>query len=107
METENVVLGGFTEEENPKLKKAKEKDKERVRKDQEDLLALLNSRPGRNYLRKLIAKSGVFLVSADNSGSWTYFKEGKRSIGLEIFNEIMEVSPEAFILMQKEEKEEN
>ena len=61
---------------------------------------LLNER-GRRILFRLIEDTRSFEVSfTGNSGS--YFNDGRKSVGLELFHEVMGISPESFTLMWNE-----
>jgi hypothetical protein len=86
--------------------KMDKKDKSRQNIEKDDLVFLLSHRQGRRYLWRLMAKCGVYQISAVTSGSTTYYNEGRREIGLNILNEIMEFDPESYLLMIKENKEE-
>lgn len=94
------------EDENPKLKKAKEKDNDYVRRQIEDLRNVLSTPSGRRILWWIIHTSGVHKRSAAPSGSDTYFNEGLRLMGTMIYNLIWEHFPEQYLLMSNEAKEE-
>jgi len=70
--------------------------------DQEGLRFLLENPHGRRILWKVISMCGVYKRSADNSGSWTYFNEGARSVGLNLIAEICEANPEGYIKLQQD-----
>lgn len=44
-------------------------------------------------------------ISADASGSWTYFREGERNVALKMKSDIIEADPQSYLLMMKEQKE--
>lgn len=69
--------------------------------DQEALRFLIDNAHGRRILWKVISMCGVYTRSADNSGSWTYFKEGSRAIGLNLIAEIIDADPEGYIKLQQ------
>ena len=69
--------------------------------DKEAYRFLIENPHGRRILWKMISQCGVYTRSADNSGSWTYFKEGQRSIGLNLIAEICEADSEGYIKLQK------
>lgn len=70
--------------------------------DKECYRNLLASPHGRRILWKMISSCGVYTRSADNSGSWTYFKEGQRSIGLNIIAELIDADPQGYIKLQQD-----
>lgn len=79
---------------------------QRVREREiEDVRFILNDKRGRRFLWRQLEECGVFRSSANNSGSWTYFNEGQRNIGLKLLTEITDASPDAYLLMLKENKE--
>jgi hypothetical protein len=69
--------------------------------DNEAYRFLLDNPHGRRILWKLISSCGVYSRDADNSGSWTYFKDGARSVGLNLIADICESDPEGYIKLQK------
>lgn len=79
----------------------KRKTKAQLKKEQEveELKQVLSTKAGMNVIWRILAKTGPFEGSFTGN-STTFFKEGRRSIGLEIITEINEASPRAFALMQ-------
>lgn len=47
-----------------------------------DLQWLMGSKRGRRVVRRLLAKTGLYRTSFNNSGSVTAFNEGQRNVGL-------------------------
>lgn len=77
----------------------------RLKEDQlNELRAVLKTREGRKLLWRYLGICGVYEQSFNGNGSWTFFNEGRRSVGLMILAEITKASPEAFLEMMKEEK---
>lgn len=72
----------------------------------DDIRFLLSTEQGRRFYWRYLSVCGIYQQSADNSGSWTYFKEGQRSIGLILMNDLMEADTEAYVKMIKESKKE-
>lgn len=67
----------------------------------EDIEWMLQSERGRRILFDLVEGTRSFEVSfTGNSGS--YFNDGRKSVGLEYFHEIMGISPDSFTLMWNE-----
>jgi hypothetical protein len=90
------------------IKKMSSNEKLKINQDEADLKSVLSTLQGRRYIFKILSMSGIYKLSADNSGSWTYFNEGKRAVGLNLLSDIMAVSPEVYpqmLLENKKEKE--
>ena len=68
-----------------------------------DIRFILKSCEGRRFLWKVMAAAGVFRTSfRGGSSDQTAFNEGKRSIGLDILNSLIEANPKSFTQMQEE-----
>lgn len=92
-----------------KTQEAKSKERRQTRQDLEDMKYVLSSAQGRRCLWHLLkfcglADSGVFKLSAHNSGSWSYYNEGQRSVGNATVEAIMEADQEAWFKMVRENK---
>lgn len=74
-----------------KLTRAQERRAERLR-----LAAgnLLNTPDGRVFLFRMIETTGVF-ASSFTGNSTTFFNEGRRSVGLELYRLLMTADPQA------------
>lgn len=93
---------------NAASKEQIEKDKrreevERVKKHNA-INYVLSKVEGRKFYWDLMCDCGIFTVSAHNSGSWTYFNEGKRSVGLKLLKELNDFDPKVYALMVEENK---
>lgn len=88
------------------IQKMSKKEKLNVDQSKADLKEVLSTVSGRRYIWKILSATGVYKLSANNSGSWTYFNEGQRSIGLNIISDIMDVDPDMYPKMQLENKKE-
>jgi len=86
------------------IKNRKEKDSRKREKYLDSLKSLLNDVNGRRFIWEQLDRCGVYQSSADNSGSWTYFNEGKRSIGLILLADIMETDDEKYLVMMREQR---
>jgi hypothetical protein len=86
------------------VRKAAQKEQSRRDKELNDLRFILNDVQGRRFLWRYLGECGVFRSSFTGS-SETFFREGERNVGLKLINDIHEASPEAYILMIKENKE--
>lgn len=87
------------------IKVKREKELRGREKFMDALKSLLSSSQGRCFVWDILSRSGVYTQSAEASGSWTYFNEGKRSIGLQLLSEIMEADDEKYLVMIRENKE--
>ncbi len=78
-------------------KLAEKLEKQRKR----DMEFMLQHPQTRRILFGLIEGTRSFEVSfTGNSGS--YFNDGRKSVGLELFHEVMQISPDSFTLMWNE-----
>lgn len=68
---------------------------------QNDIRAALNDAAMRRVLMRLVQQTGVFERSFTGN-SETFYREGRRSVGLEIIEMIEQVEPDAFIALQIE-----
>lgn len=84
--------------------KKKEEEIVRLRRQRElnDIRTVVASAEGRRLLWKIIAESGVFRKSYRGENNATNFNEGRRSVGNNLFNDLIEAKPEAFLQMQRE-----
>lgn len=71
---------------------------------EKDLQWMMGTKQGRRVLYRLIDDCGVFR-SSNTGNSQTFFNEGRRSVGLAAFHEIMAISPESFVTMWRESNE--
>ena len=69
------------------------------------LTNLLQNRDFRFYMAELLGVCKTFENAFDEKGNVAAFNNGKQAIGQKIFNDIMLVSPQAYITMCQEEQE--
>ena len=69
------------------------------------LTNLLQNRDFRFYMAVLLGVCKTFENAFDEKGNVAAFNNGKQAIGQKIFNDIMLVSPQAYITMCQEEQE--
>jgi len=86
------------------IKKNLSKEKRRALREQADLKHVLSSKEGRAVIWRYLEECGIF-QSSMGLDAWIYFKEGKRSIGLKLLQEVMSVDESKYLLMAKEAKE--
>jgi len=63
---------------------------------------LMGSKRGRAIMQRLLAKTGLYRTSFNNSGSVTAFNEGQRNYGLWLLAQIETHCPDRYILMLQE-----
>jgi len=86
-------------------KKIDERNKYLQERNSSDYQKILKMPEGRRQLYRILEDCGVFQVSFTGN-SETFFREGKRSIGLLILADIMEAEPEKLLQMQNEYRSE-
>ncbi len=83
-----------------------EKQEDRANRKQERILSdirfILVSKEGRRFIWKFLSDAGVFRRSYNGDSNGTLFNEGRRSIGLDLLNLLLEAKPESFSQMQQE-----
>lgn len=87
----------------------KAKQRERLQREQElaDLRHVLETRPGRRFVWRLLAQAGCFRLSFTYAEpETTVFNEGRRSLGLLLMAEIHELDPSFYMTMAKEARDE-
>lgn len=87
---------------NPKAVEAATRlAKRRADREAGDLRWLMSDARGRRFIWKLLGNAGIFRTSFTGN-SETFFREGARSIGLQVFAELHQVVPDAYLTMAKE-----
>jgi hypothetical protein len=64
-------------------------------KEIEDLRAVLATKPGRRFVKRLLERTGIYRTSFTGN-SQGYFIEGERNIGLYLIAELSEVDVKAY-----------
>ena len=91
---------------DPKQVRESQRKAKRKQKDRDAALsALMEHSQTRGLLWDLLVKCQVFSTSFSHSAIEMAYKEGKRSIGLELLAEINRVAPEMYAVMAKEANE--
>lgn len=67
-----------------------------------DIQTVVSTPEGRRFYWRVMAMAGVFHLSYTGDTNSTMYNEGRREIGLKIFNDLFEASPNAFNQMQRE-----
>ena len=83
------------------VKRAGRRDKERAKRAEADLRWVLSDPRGRRFLWQLLGDAGIFRTSFTGN-SETFFREGMRNLGLQVFTKIHEVAPDLYLEMAQE-----
>jgi len=83
-----------------------EAGEERLSREQEksDLCWLMGNKQGRRFMWRLLGAAGVFHSSFNTNNAVMAFSEGKRNLGLQQLNNIMEHCPSHYNTMLDEHK---
>jgi len=85
------------------VKKAKQKQEDRLKDHRHDVVEILSSESGRRFYWELLSYCGVFELSyQENRENHVYFKEGMRNVGLKLMSEATGFSPDLFYKMMDE-----
>lgn len=68
----------------------------------QDLQWLMGNKRGRRIVHRLLAKTGLFRSSFNNSGSATAFNEGQRNVGLQLMALIEATCFDDYLVMLQE-----
>lgn len=91
---------------DPKPKKLNDKDIRKRKIYLDSLRKSLSTADGRRTLWEILSMCGVYKNSAVPSGSFTYFNEGQRSIGIRLITDINEIDPDVYFKMSIEARKE-
>lgn len=69
-----------------------------------DVQWLMSSKRGRRIMWRLLELSGPFRLSFDPNAMKMAFNEGNRNLGNQLFNELMNLCPEMYPVMVKEQQ---
>ena len=73
----------------------------RRQNEKKDVIEVMSTRQGRNWTWRILSDCGLHSTTYTGN-SLGNFLEGKRAIGLRIFNEVMSYCPHSFWVMQME-----
>ena len=79
-------------------------DVAKVKRQQQvdDIKWLMAHAAGRRVVSRLLEESGAFRTSFHNSGSVMAFNEGRKQIGYFLTGELLEITPEGYMKLLKE-----
>lgn len=83
------------------VKKAGKKDKQKLSRETLDLRTVLGTAQGRRFIYNVIADSGYHHKFTGATES-LQFEIGRRDVGMRIVEQIIQMDPALWILMQKE-----
>ena len=72
------------------------------RRELDDLKQVMSSAAGRRLVWRALGYCGVHRSSFSTNAIQMSYSEGRRNVGLWLESEVMEVSPEHYLLMQQE-----
>lgn len=81
-----------------------ERDKQTVQRETEDIIWLMSEQAGRRIIAGLLEESGVYRSSYAGDDD-TFFREGRRAIGLKYLAVVSSHCPDDYILMLKERRD--
>lgn len=102
-QTMNSLVKNAADEEQ--VKKAESKLKRVRERELADIHQILQSQYGRRFYWRYLTECKVFETSFSHSGSITAFNEGVRNVGLKLLTDLNEASPDSYLTMLKESKE--
>ncbi len=82
-----------------KTKSQDARDKQEVLND---VIAVMDTHAGRRYIWRLLERAGIFRSPYSSETNDAYFRMGGHNFGLEVFTELLDASPDLFLVMQKE-----
>jgi hypothetical protein len=91
------------QQEAERLERAAEAKRQR---DVEDFKSLMKLKEGRRFVWRLLSETGVY-HSSFTGNSETFFKEGRRSIGLILIGELHTICPELYAVMVEEHQQDD
>lgn len=84
------------------LKTAKERERSRRLRELRDVFEVMSTEAGRRFVWRLLGECRVFLSTYDEQPVASYYKQGRRAVGLVVYNDVLEACPELFWDMQDE-----
>lgn len=91
-----------TADEN-QVKEQVRRGSKRREKELKDFAKVISNPEGRRVIWRYLEECGVFKTSFTGN-SQTFFLEGQRNIGLKILADVNDTSPEAYVIMVKENR---
>lgn len=97
-----------TQEATPEIK-IDERTKMAMEAAARDLRVCLRAPEFRRFIWRVMEEAGVLKNSAHNSGSWTYFNEGQRQIGIWIKDALEQADPLSYaeLMLEAAERKKN
>ncbi|MGE4194713.1 MAG: hypothetical protein AB7E51_15105 [Pseudodesulfovibrio sp.] len=80
---------------------AQRREVERL-KELSDIRMVMSSLEGRRFVWRFLAECRVFLSTYSPEALESYYRQGRRSVGLLFYNDVLEACPEQFWQAQRE-----
>lgn len=103
MSGDGFGIEDLEQEPSDRQRSAKIKSRERKLQDESDTVAVMSTRSGRRLVWRIYNGSG-FLSQSFTGNSMTFFKEGRRSVGKQLYDELMDICPDLYAQMVSENK---
>lgn len=68
----------------------------------DDIKWLMETKRGRRFMWRLLARTGIYASSFSTNGMQMAFREGERAVGLDFLSDVHLVNPDLHTLMTKE-----
>lgn len=95
-----------TADEQNRAEEEQAKARLKRQRETEDIRWLMAHAQGRRIAARVLERAGVRRTSFHNSGSTMAFNEGRRDMGLWLEGELLELTPDAWLKMMKEFRDE-
>ena len=84
------------------LRKLQEEQQSDRLKELRDLREVMATKAGQRVIMRILEESKHALSTYDDNPYTSYYKQGRRAVGLVIYNDLMETCPELFWEAQQE-----
>lgn len=84
------------------LKKVQDAQKSQRLRELRDLREVMATKTGQRVIMRILEESRHALSTYDDNPYTSYYKQGRRAVGLVIYNDLMETCPELFWEAQQE-----
>lgn len=79
-----------------------ESDSKQKEKYLNDLQWVVSTPQGRRFIWAILERCSAFKDKYYEETNYTYFRKGQRNIGLQLFNDVLDVSPNIYSQMKQE-----
>ena len=88
------------------VNKASQKVESKQDREKNDIRSVMNEVRGRRFFWKYLSFCGIYKTSFAGQHE-IFYNEGMRNVGLKLLADVNEACPDAYLLMLKENREEN